>query len=210
MGIEGLIALKTAPPSVAVEDAERLALEVYGVRGSARALPGERDRNFRFTGSDGRAYVLKIVDQAAEASILDCQAAVLRHLGEQAPDLPVPRLVPALDGSGLGRGVVGGVNHRLRLVTWLPGVLAASRPASTRTLDAIGQSLARLDRALAGFFHVALAQRIVWDVRQAPALREFADYLGDEGSRRLVRRALDDFERPARRAAWAALAGHPR
>jgi 4-aminobutyrate aminotransferase-like enzyme/Ser/Thr protein kinase RdoA (MazF antagonist) len=202
LGIEGLIALKTAPPAVGAAEAERMALEAYGIRGSARALPGERDRNFRLAGA-GREYVLKVVDPAAEPSILDCQAAVLRHLAEQAPDFPVPRIVNALDGSALGHGMAAGVAHRLRLVTWLPGVLAAGRPAAARTLDAIGQSLARLDRALAGFFHVALAQRIVWDVRQAPALREFADYLADETSRRLVQRALDDLG--ARRGALRGL-----
>ena len=189
MGIEGLIALKTAPPSVAASDAERLAFEVYGVRGSALALPGERDRNFHLS-SDGHEYVLKFVDQAAETSILDCQVAVLRHLGEQAPDIPVPRIVHALDGQALGHGAIGGIDYRLRLVTWLPGALAASRPASARTLDAVGQGLARLDRALAGYFHVALAQRIVWDVRQLPALAGFIDYLDHEGTRRLVQRAL--------------------
>lgn len=194
MSIEGLIALKTAPPNVAAPDAERLAFEVYAIRGKARELPGERDRNFRLGADDGREYVLKIVDSAADASILDCQAAVLRHLDGQAIGLAVPRIVKARDGSALGHGVVEGVSHRLRLVTFLPGVLAASRPASVRTLDAVGQSLARLDRALAGFFHPALGQRIVWDVRQALSLREFSDYVADEGSRALARRALDELQ----------------
>ncbi len=187
-----MIALKTAPPQVPAAEAERLALELYGIQGRARALPGERDCNFRLAAADGREYVLKFVDPAADASILDCQVSVLRHLAEQAPGLAVPRIVQARDGGALGRGMVGGVAHQLRLVTYLPGVLAAGRPAGAGTLDAVGRCLAQLDRALAGFFHVALAQRIVWDVRQAPALREFADYLVDEGSRRLVRRALDE------------------
>ena len=191
MGIEGLIALKTDPPPVAAADAERLALEIYNIEGRARLLPGERDRNFRLVGADGREYVLKVVDPAADSSILDCQSAVLRHLAEQAPELPVPRIVRAPSGAALGQGVVAGATYKLRLVAFMPGALAASRPGDARSLDAVGQTLARLDHALAGFFHVALAQRIVWDVRQAPALLEYADYLDSAASRQLVRRALD-------------------
>ncbi len=59
----------------------------------------------------------------------------------------------------------------------MPGALAAQRPADARSLDVIGRTLAQLDRALAGFFHPALAQKIVWDVREAPALLKYVDYL---------------------------------
>jgi len=192
VALEGLIALKTDPPQVAAADAERLALELYGIRAQACLLPGERDRNFRLDAADGRKYVFKVVDPSADATILDCQTAILRHLAEQAPDLPVPRIIEAGGGSVLGRGVVAGVGYQVRLVTYLPGELAASRPADARTLDAVGRCLAQLDGALAGFFHVALGQRIAWDVRQAPALLEFADYLEGKDRRELVRRAIAD------------------
>jgi len=191
LGIEGLIALQTAPPPVEPADAQRLAREAYGIEGRASALPGERDRNFRLAAGDGREYVLKVVDPAADAPTLECQTAVLRHLAEQAPELAVPRIVAARDGGAFGQGRVAGVGYQLRLVTWLPGRLAASRAAPARTLDAVGRCLARLDDALAGFFHPALGQRIVWDVRQAPCLREFADYLADAATRNLAVRALD-------------------
>jgi 4-aminobutyrate aminotransferase-like enzyme/Ser/Thr protein kinase RdoA (MazF antagonist) len=191
LDIGGLIALKTAPPPVEASDAERLAREAYGVEGRARALPGERDRNFRLTTGDGREFVLKVVDPAADDATLDCQTAVLRHLAEQAPDLAVPRIVKSRDGQDFGQGRVADVGYSLRLVTWLPGRLAASGPAPVRTLDAVGRCLGRLDRALAGFFHAALGQRIVWDVRQAPCLREFADYLPDAETRSLAAGALD-------------------
>ena len=190
VALEGLIALKTDPPQVAAGDAERLALELYGIRAQARLLPGERDRNFRLNAADGREYVLKIVDPAADTTILDCQTAVLRHLAEQAPDLPVPRIIDAGAGCALGRGLVAGVTYQVRVVSYLPGVLAAARPADARTLDAVGRCLARLDGALAGFFHVALGQRIAWDVRQAPALLGFAGYLAGDARRELVRRAI--------------------
>ena len=79
-------------------------------------------------------------------------------------------------------------------------------PAS---LEAIGQTLARLDRALAGFFHAALGQRIVWDVREAPALLKYVDYLDSSTSRRLVRLALNGLTAQLRAVRATARASHP-
>ena len=42
-------------------DALRLAAELYGLRVTARALPGEYDDNFHLIGEDGRAFVLKVM-----------------------------------------------------------------------------------------------------------------------------------------------------
>jgi 4-aminobutyrate aminotransferase-like enzyme/Ser/Thr protein kinase RdoA (MazF antagonist) len=191
VGIDGLIALKTDPPPVTLADAERLARELYGIEAQARALPGERDRNFRLSATDGRRFVLKVVDPEADQATLDCQRQVLRHLAAQAPSLPVPRIIAARDGSALARALIAGVPYNVRVVSFIEGELAAQRPASIRSLQAIGRSLARLDGALAGFFHSALGQRIVWDVREAPALLKYVDYLDSTASRRLVRLALN-------------------
>jgi 4-aminobutyrate aminotransferase-like enzyme len=191
VSVDGLIALKTDPPPVTVADAEQLARELYGIEAQARALPGERDRNFKLTAPDGRSYVLKVVDPAADQAILDCQRRVLHHLAEQAPVAPVPRIIDARRGGADGRALLAGASYHVRVVSFIDGELAAQRPATLRSLRAIGQSAARLDGALAGFFHPALAQRIVWDVREAPALLKYADYLDATSSRRLVRLALN-------------------
>jgi len=95
-------------------------------------------------------------------------------------------------GSNAGAGAdATAVSCRVRLVTYLPGRLmqdvrppeaAANAAADTdavdlpqadpraRLLRSVGYQIAQLDRALAGFFHPALAQPIVWDVRRAAAL----------------------------------------
>ena len=186
-----MIALQTAPPPVNESDAGRLARDLYGIEAQAELLPGERDRNFRLRTSDGRDYVLKIIDPASDEVIQDCQTQVLRHLAEQAPTLPVPRIVQALDGRAVTRGLIAGIAYDCRMVPFMPGVLAAQRRLEARSLEVIGRTLAMLDRALAGFFHPALAQRIVWDVRQAPALLKYIDYLDSNADRKLARLALN-------------------
>ena len=96
-----MLALRTAPPSLRLAEAERIARDLYGLAASISALPGERDSNFRVRLADApgvatpglatREFVLKIQDVASDAGSNDCLVSVLDHLAEQDPTLPVPR-----------------------------------------------------------------------------------------------------------------------
>src|SRR6202035_4351009 len=63
------------------------------------------------------------------------------------------------------------------LMGYLPGELLASGSPDAPLLENLGETLARLDLALRGFFHPALGQRIAWDVRRLPELVEHAAYV---------------------------------
>ena len=52
--------LNNNKPSFTVEDASRIALELYGLRAEICALPGERDCNFLLKTEAGQKFVLKI------------------------------------------------------------------------------------------------------------------------------------------------------
>jgi len=60
--------------------AERILRDTYGLFGSVRMLPGERDCNFHLHTPDAPDYVLKILDREAGSETIDCQLSVLRHL----------------------------------------------------------------------------------------------------------------------------------
>src|ERR1700739_2212469 len=79
-------------------EAARLALEIYGLKASARALPGEYDDNFHLTAADGRAFVLKVMHPARERSFIDLQCQALTHVAERAPQLPLPRVIAVRSG----------------------------------------------------------------------------------------------------------------
>jgi 4-aminobutyrate aminotransferase-like enzyme/Ser/Thr protein kinase RdoA (MazF antagonist) len=170
-----LLALRCAPPVFAPAEAERIASTIYGLAVAAEGLPGERDCNFLIRTADAKCFVLKIIDGAADPQAVDCQIKVLEHLAEQDPGLPVPRRVATLDGADLGSIVQGDLGPFLVcLVDYLPGRVLADMIPGRGLLENVGATLARLDRALRGFFHPALAQHIAWDVRRLPELVQYA------------------------------------
>src|SRR5579883_2079504 len=75
-----------------IENAERIARELYGARVEARPLPGERDTNFYLETELGRAFVLKIAPASEQWETLDLQNQALEHLSVQDDTLVLPRV----------------------------------------------------------------------------------------------------------------------
>ncbi|HME40121.1 MAG TPA: aminotransferase class III-fold pyridoxal phosphate-dependent enzyme [Steroidobacteraceae bacterium] len=193
-----MLALRTSPPSFGPAEAERLARDLYGLAVSVSALPGERDTNFRLRTAggpraDAREFVLKIQGDAADAQSIDSLTCVLDHLAEQDPGLPVPRLFPTQRGEALGRFSRDGIDYATCLVSFLPGRLLADSPPSAALLQNMGATLARVDRALQGFFHPSLNRRLAWDVRRLPELAEFSAAIEPEPVRAAVDRVCSAF-----------------
>jgi 4-aminobutyrate aminotransferase-like enzyme/Ser/Thr protein kinase RdoA (MazF antagonist) len=163
-----------SPPSIGIAEGERIARDLYGLAVSISALPGERDCNFHLRTADAREYVLKILDVATDAGSIDCLVRVLDHLAEQDPALPVQRLFPTQQGEAVGRFSRDGVDYATCLVSFLPGRLLAKSNPGTALLQNMGTTLARIDRALQGFFHPSLTRSLAWDVRRLPELVEYA------------------------------------
>jgi 4-aminobutyrate aminotransferase-like enzyme/Ser/Thr protein kinase RdoA (MazF antagonist) len=162
-----------------------VAREVYGIDAVLTPLAGERDDNFLLRSADGAICVLKILDLAADPMTVDCQVAVLRHLAEQDPSLPVPRLRATRLGAPVGMLRFAGARHSTLLIEYLPGRPLSASTSNPRLLRSFGFTIGRLDRALQGFFHAKLAQSLVWDVRRLP---ELAAFVGDLEHDRMGRR----------------------
>jgi 4-aminobutyrate aminotransferase-like enzyme/Ser/Thr protein kinase RdoA (MazF antagonist) len=197
-----LLALRTSPPSFGTAEGERIARDLYGLAVSISPLTGERDCNFRLRTADApgadaagatRDFVLKILDVAADAQSTDCLVSVLDHLAEQDPTLPVPRLFPTQQGEAVGRFSRDGIDYATCLVSFLPGQLLLESSPSTALLQNMGATLARVDRALQGFFHPSLTRRLAWDVRRLPELAEFSSLIESAALRDAVDRIASGF-----------------
>ena len=189
-------------PSFDAESAATLAAEHFGVRGSARQLPSERDQNFLITNSNGEKFVLKIANALEERELLEAQNAVLKHLEPRISFCQ--RLVPA----GSGEEMVGvraqdGTSHLARLVHYLPGVpLGEINSQPSELLRDLGRKLGQLDRALIDFDHPAIHRDFHWDLANGNRiLSEFGGLVKDASVRELVSQYRIDIKRSLRRSA---------
>lgn len=182
------------PAPVLDQDALRAAVgETWSLSGELTPLHGERDRNFRLDGAEGR-FLVKVHNPADAESVLDLQAAALRHVATVAPDVPVPRVVPTRDRASWTK-VVGedGRASWAWVMTWLDGHHPDPGQLGHEQLRDWGGTVARVGRALRGFIHPSAAHPIAWDVRRLPALRPWLDAVDPE-RRDLVTAVLDRFE----------------
>jgi 4-aminobutyrate aminotransferase-like enzyme/Ser/Thr protein kinase RdoA (MazF antagonist) len=186
--------LDASPPRFDAAAAERIARERFGIEGAASDLGSERDQNFRVVDTEGAAFVLKISNAGEDPAVLDMENRAMEHVARTDPAIPVPRPMPAADGSITWVESPGGLRHLVRVVTFLDGDVLGAPAVSAHGLDAIGSTVARLGRALRGFFHPAAGRVLLWDVRHAASLRPMVPAI-EEGPRRdLVLRVLDRFE----------------
>ena len=153
------------PPALDDAEVARVALERYGIAGTQQRLRGERSHNTLFTTEDGRQLTLKVASASDPWTTIDFHAQALRHLERVAPELPVARMVPSLDGELVPVLDRGGAQHPVRLVTFLPGVtFDEDAPISDVGLFGIGRLIGSLSAALAEFEHAADDWFMPWDI----------------------------------------------
>ncbi|WP_342642569.1 aminotransferase class III-fold pyridoxal phosphate-dependent enzyme [Rhodoligotrophos ferricapiens] len=184
--------LKLNPPCLDEAEAARL-IRLFPVEGELRPLYSERDQNFLVTGK-AASYVLKIVSSQDDAASIDMQLQALAHIAEADPTLPVPRLQPAGDGdNSVSFTSEAGSAHRAFLLSYLPGIILNEAPLSSALLHNHGQMVARLGRALAGFFHPAAGRQLLWDLRQLPEFAAVIERVEDSTDRALLDEIVSRF-----------------
>jgi 4-aminobutyrate aminotransferase-like enzyme/Ser/Thr protein kinase RdoA (MazF antagonist) len=188
--------LASTPPAFDPGAVKRILRDRFGVESSSLTpLAGERDQNLRVDTADGRLLLFKISNPADGLSIVEMQAAALRHIERVDPGLPVMRVLPDTVGESWAevRGP-DGRNYPVRLFTFLPGRVTANTALTTQAIRSFGRTTARLGRALRGFFHPAADYEILWDISRVLGLRPLLDHLPDAARRAQVERVLGRFE----------------
>src|SRR5439155_1930668 len=169
-------------PRFSVQDAVRLAAEIYGLDTVASPLSGERDQNFRLRDSAGAEFVLKIANPQETIEVLHFQNDVIQRLGASGAGLEWPRVLPAFSGNLIAQAASeDGAAYFVRLLTWVEGVCFADvRPHTPALLASLGCALARMDLALAGFDHPAAHRTMNWDLRHAAMARTHVELLSEK------------------------------
>jgi hydroxylysine kinase len=188
--IDGLRAASAIPEA----RAERLAAEYFGLRAAVRRLDSERDQNFRLRASDGSEYVLKIANPAEDRAVTNLQTEALRHVAARDPLLPIPRIIPALNGAVELELAFDDDSRRIvRLLSFLAGTPMHQAPPSAALRRDVGRCAARLALAMRDFHHPAACHKLLWDIQHAAELRPLIGTV-PSGQRDLIERFLDGFE----------------
>jgi Ser/Thr protein kinase RdoA (MazF antagonist) len=183
--------LRAASP-ITEQQAEQLAAEHYGLRPIARRLSSERDQNFLLQ-VNGRGFVLKIANPTEDRAVTRLQTHALLQLSTTEPDLPIPRVFPALSGAHeLALGFADGSTRVVRLLSYLTGAPMSAVAVSAALRSDIGRSAGRLARGLRGVGHGGVKQKLLWDLQHAAELRPLVDAVPADLSD-LVGRFLDGF-----------------
>ena len=167
------VARLTPSPPVTAPDAAEAIRACFALSGELTRLPGEADDNFLLDPGDGqRRYVVKFAHLRADPAVVDVQVRVLRHIESADRELPVPRVVPAVDGALWATVPDGPLRGRVvHALSYLDGRLLRSVATDQPLRRVLGVTLAELGRALRGFDDPLVHRPLLWDLAQLPRLR---------------------------------------
>ena len=181
------------PPSVPADVVAREVATQFGLSGTYTPLISEYDQNFCMVTAGGERFVVKIVGPVEASARTDFQIAALLHL-ESAGLAGVPRVLRTKVGECRGCVDYDGVSYRLRVVTYLDGVLLLHSGINSQLARDFGKQLAQLDLALKDFSHAGENQPLLWDMQKAADLRELLTHIADAPLRESVDNVLKKFE----------------
>jgi hydroxylysine kinase len=187
-------AFDTHSPRMSPDAIRRVLLESYGIRGNVKLLTSERDLTVHVVEIDGdREFVFKVANFSEDPATVDFQSKALDYIASMPGDVPVPKVIRALDGSPQITLDIDGHRHVARTLSYLQGVPAYMTDSTAAQRRSMGNALARLSVALAGFTHPAAGHEILWDLKQTEKLEQRTKSIDDVAKRNLVERIFARF-----------------
>jgi Ser/Thr protein kinase RdoA (MazF antagonist) len=161
--VSELVGAVLTRPSIEAPAAADVLERHWGLAGTLRSLPSERDRNFAVSIDGAERFVLKIANAAEDPAFLDLQHRALERLA--AAGVPCQRVIPSRAGDEVVD--IAGPDQRslARLLTWLPGQPMASIAPASRSPELVrdlGRVMGRTVAALIGFDHPAAHRPFQW------------------------------------------------
>ena len=189
--------LTTTPPDFTDTEATDIAAQSFGIDGKVYRLVSERDQNFLLDASNGRRFTLKISNHAERLQTVDFQNKALRHAEHQDPSLPLPRVIPDINGATHCSLKKDGKTHLVRLLSWLDGDILGEGQASPDLVNKMGHLLARIGLALKDFDHPGSNPPLLWDMKRAAGLRELLGCVENQDLKQIASASLDQFDKHA-------------
>jgi 4-aminobutyrate aminotransferase-like enzyme/Ser/Thr protein kinase RdoA (MazF antagonist) len=183
------------PPLVEVPAVVEFVRAQYGIDVELEPLRSERDLNFLAVADGERRLVVKVSNSGDELAQVAMENSAMRQVAAVDPELPVPRIVEAVDGSSVVElTAADGRVHQVRVITVLPGAVGDLAVLPEWFAGEFGAVCARLARAMQGFSHPAADRHLDWDPRLVTGLRPYVQAVPDPVRRAPLEKLLDRFE----------------
>jgi len=158
----------------------------YHLTGPLQPLATEKDDTFRLRTEDAD-YLVKVSPPDEAQVVVGLQTAALRFLEGAAPELPVQRMRPTVDGrDDVLIETNDGTARTLRVFSFVEGSVWAQMKPDGEQLAKVGEMLGRVDVALEAFAHPADRRGMVWDIRHFHELRELVEHTPNAEHRQLA------------------------
>ncbi|MEM7085275.1 MAG: aminotransferase class III-fold pyridoxal phosphate-dependent enzyme [Bacteroidota bacterium] len=150
---------------ISISEAEKIALEHYGIIANAIKMPGDEDENFKLETPQKQCYILKIAQTEASKDLLIFQNELLAYLAKRPLDLKLPKLIPNTEGNMMSQIVSEGKTRNIRMLSWVDGRLWVQVNPKTGALRyQLGKRAGSLATALKDFTHEAPEQPSDWNL----------------------------------------------
>ena len=184
-------------PAISLASISKTVSELYGIKGIFSQLNSERDQCHRIDTEKGDSFVLKVSNADEPEGVVDLQVKALAHIFQVDPELPVPRMVPTLQGRSYEK-IEGddGTTHIIRLLTFLPGNVLqdvyGESENKTKLRVNLGVFTARLGLALRNFFHPFASSNVhLWDMGNVVKLRSCISNIDNQAVQQMCHDVLD-------------------
>ncbi len=155
-------------PSFSDNSINQLLTQQYQLSGQLKSLMGYCDQNLLLTTESNAQYIVKIANSAEPKLELDMQNAAMAHL--TAEQCAVPHALSNINGETI-TPITNAEQQTfyLRVLTFIPGKFYAEADSLTHNESLwsnLGQFVAKIDLALAGFQHPGAFRYLDWDLAQ--------------------------------------------
>ncbi|XP_061398197.1 hydroxylysine kinase [Musca vetustissima] len=193
-------------PNVPIEQVESLLRRLFGITiGEIKELISYDDRNYYIKEDPNiknpliashcpHGYVLKILNalDSKKEDFVDAQNQLMLYLSKH---LQCPRPVANVNGKLYSVENIGGVQHIVRLLEFVPGKMFHEVPITNYLLYQSGEYLAKVVKALKNFNHDAYESHTsTWQLQSVPQIKKFLYVLEDHSRKALIEEVIEAFE----------------
>ena len=154
---------------ITTQEAQKILLEHFNIKGITTSLPGEIDLNFKIKVDNKPLYILKISRPNDNNERLDFQQKLLEHLTISNNSLIAPKVIKDKFGNSIAEYTDDSGNKRkVRLLSWISGRLWSSvNPKLDSLRYNLGKHCGLLTKTLFNFKHPEAHFNFDWDISQS-------------------------------------------